>query len=470
MSDLLKYLSGDKPESTEIPHISTLTFVAVVLVIVCFAFGYFAVGGDPKDEAFTAATFPGLVTDSAEPLIDFIGGVILSMLVLWTAISVILRGSFKDSPQYSLTALVILFWMVLIGLSLFFGALSKQYEALGPGIAVGSLLGLTLGTMQVIRSPVLPPTSRGRQSQADEGKRPRYSVAIIFTCLTLIIIPIFVVTVNQLQELRESGTFTPESVLTLLLIFGVVTLLFVLLIFSAVFAVLGTANKNMALGLPPGSVRAVIALTFILVFVILGLFMFERLDDTKTRSYLVYDGDFAELREAYPEIQGRIVSVDPIQETDPEHPNATHKVGVEVEPANADARRNYATQMLTALATLVTAISSFYFATRATESDKPAEEEAGTPQVTGVEPGSIAANAKQPTLSIAGSNLASIKKVVFKLGDEDKFSQTVSAQENLIVVKDVELADAKAHDIVLIDANDKSISTGRQLVVTEGAG
>src|ERR1043165_6370724 len=66
-------------------------------------------------------------------------------------------------------------------------------------------------------------------------------------------------------------------VLPLILIVGVLVLVTLLGLLTAVFSSLSLANPNEALGLPSGSVRAVIALMLILVFAVMAIFFYSSL-------------------------------------------------------------------------------------------------------------------------------------------------------------------------------------------------
>ena len=63
--------------------------------------------------------------------------------------------------------------------------------------------------------------------------------------------------------------------LPLLTIGGVVVLVFALSIVAAIFAFLGLADRAQAMALPDGSIRAVIALSLVLLFAILSVFLYE---------------------------------------------------------------------------------------------------------------------------------------------------------------------------------------------------
>lgn len=70
----------------------------------------------------------------------------------------------------------------------------------------------------------------------------------------------------------------PAVLLTLIVVSGVAGLIAVLAIVSVVLSALGLSDPKEALGLPKGSVRALIALSLILIFSIVSLYLYGRLD------------------------------------------------------------------------------------------------------------------------------------------------------------------------------------------------
>ena len=65
-------------------------------------------------------------------------------------------------------------------------------------------------------------------------------------------------------KLKTAQVFLPEIGLTILLIAGVSGLLVTLSLVVAIFAALNLSDSSQSLGLPEGSIRAVIALSLIL--------------------------------------------------------------------------------------------------------------------------------------------------------------------------------------------------------------
>ena len=74
-----------------------------------------------------------------------------------------------------------------------------------------------------------------------------------------------------------------EMKLPLLAIGGVILLLLVLAAVSVLFGVFGLSDKTQALALPEGSVRAVLALSLVVLFAILSVFLFNSLSNRPQR-------------------------------------------------------------------------------------------------------------------------------------------------------------------------------------------
>jgi hypothetical protein len=135
----------------------------------------------------------------------------------------------------------------------------------------------------------------------------------VWTFIVNVLALIFIVFVMAALILGVSGVFAPlppgELQMGMVVVLAITVLLTVITVTVSVFSRLDLANRKHALGLPPGSVRALIALFLIMVFIIMSVYLFR-----------------------------------------------TIAVGV---PAAAE---QLAMQLVTVLATLVTAVSAFYFA------------------------------------------------------------------------------------------------------------
>jgi hypothetical protein len=100
----------------------------------------------------------------------------------------------------------------------------------------------------------------------------QYSGAIL-TCIgALVLVALLIGIFSLLTRLAPQGD---GGSLPLLAIDGVVVLIFMLAAVAMVFAALGLSNRELAMGLPDGSIRAVIALSLIVLFSILSIFLYQ---------------------------------------------------------------------------------------------------------------------------------------------------------------------------------------------------
>lgn len=150
-------------------------------------------------------------------------------------------------------------------------------------------------------------------------------------------------------------------VLPLLAIGGILALLIVLALVSVFFKTLGLANREQALALPEGSVRAVIALGLIVLFAILAIYL-------------------------YASISAR---------------SAANPVADDL-----------AKQLLTIMGTLVTAVASFYFGANTVASAQKAAKEgldaAPPPAIQTINPNILPAGGSSDAFTITGDNLNGI--------------------------------------------------------------
>jgi len=146
--------------------------------------------------------------------------------------------------------------------------------------------------------------------------------------------------------------FIPEIVLPIMLLAGIVGLVGVLAIAVAVFAALGLSNPGQAFGLPEGTIRAVIALGLILIFALMGVFLYGQLRLPETGTML---GLTQEQVDAIP--ASAIISIAP-SEADSNRFDVQRQI-------QSQASEDFAKQILTTVSTLVVAVAGFYFGTRA---------------------------------------------------------------------------------------------------------
>jgi hypothetical protein len=146
------------------------------------------------------------------------------------------------------------------------------------------------------------------------------------------------------ERLQKEGGFRPEIILPVILIIGLVTLIGALAGLTAVFGRLGLASERSPLGMPEGSVQAVIALGLIIIFAIVGVYLIGAEDSTR-----VLPGLTREQFQLLP--ANSIVDITGIG-------GGRYDVRV-VSPQSG--QHDLALQLLTTVSTLVVAVAAFYF-------------------------------------------------------------------------------------------------------------
>jgi hypothetical protein len=255
-----------------------------------------------------------------------------------------------------------------------------------------------------------------------------------------VLIAVFVVLAIWIFHNKNIG---PELKLPLVVIFGVVVLLMVIGLLTFSFSQLNLASAGQALGLPDGSVRAIIALMLLVLFTIVGIFLYNSVASGPVQSVQkVNETQLTELRK-------QVVVV----LTLPEGAGLSTVYFRPSSPAGED----IAKQLITLLGTLVTAVASFYFGSAAVSS---AHEAVLKMSVAGVQPAPIVtgltpASLKQGTIAlpvkITGSNLGSVKAVTFAKGGTTLGTVIVNAGATEITITIKPDGPPGTYDVVLSD-------------------
>ncbi len=201
--------------------------------------------------------------------------------------------------------------------------------------------------------------------------------------------------------ITRDSTLGAEIRLPLLAIIGVIALLVALTLMAVIFGILGLSDRNEALGLPAGTVRAVMALSLIVIFVIAAIFLYSSLASPP--------GTYLDQL-----TQSQVDSIPGVQllykglQSAPDEPDKRYYVWVN-SPASL-AAQDFAKQMLTLLGVLVTAITSFYFGTKATSEGANVAAKSPLPKLVNVSPSKLTAGTTG-TITLQGSNLLSVNEV-----------------------------------------------------------
>jgi hypothetical protein len=218
-----------------------------------------------------------------------------------------------------------------------------------------------------------------------------------------------------------------EAYLPIIMIVGVVGLLLTLAAVVGIFAYFGLALRGEALGLPDGSVRAIIALSLVLLFGIVTIFMYS---DLGKRGQVQTATDItAEQHKTFLDrIPSPLIILDQQLTTPSDPKDAKFKITYRdvANPISED----FAKQLLVLLGTLVTSVASFYFGTAAVSSEHPATRagDTGDMNLTGIDPETVPPSGKQ-RIAINGSNLGKVNDVTFRQGKDTIYAEVDKVED-----------------------------------------
>lgn len=212
----------------------------------------------------------------------------------------------------------------------------------------------------------------------------------------------FVYLVNRYQS---------QVSLPMLSIAGIVLLLFCLCGIAYIFARLDLQDKTQALGLPPGSIQAVIALSLIVLFAILSIFLFssigEQLRPLEGLTAAQRDELITKLGSGFagwkPDGKGNFI--------------------LYVRDAAVETRNDVGKQLIVLIGTLMTSTVSFYFGSRVAASTQnleqsraPMRDQVVLPAITKIEPEAGIARGRPEQVKITGTGFSKVDGVTIKLG------------------------------------------------------
>jgi hypothetical protein len=201
----------------------------------------------------------------------------------------------------------------------------------------------------------------------------------------------------------------PELKMGILVVVAIATLMTVLFILAAGFSSMSLTDPKQALGLPEGSIRAMIALVLIMVFIIFGIYLFRNIG-VSNPTYLGWVTSSSDVKIP----TDKAVLFQPVG-----NGNDGKGYNVYVLEAMSDEAKRLAQQLITTVGTLVVAIASFYFGSTLTTSASKKERDEGSaaPMIKDVTPRE-SAKGNQLSLEIAGTGFKSPRVVRLLRGDE----------------------------------------------------
>ena len=173
-----------------------------------------------------------------------------------------------------------------------------------------------------------------------DNEMNRFNVQVGMVCLAGFLLLLLLLTVTMYVSTNLAIQ------LPVLVITGVMALFATLALVGVTFSVAGLSDKTQALGLPEGSVRAAIAFSLVVIFSIVSIYFY-----TSANALAIALGQ---------------VAIDTANGTASATPAGAANVSAAVANANAAATtaNDFAKTILAVVGTLMTAVTSFYFATR----------------------------------------------------------------------------------------------------------
>lgn len=204
--------------------------------------------------------------------------------------------------------------------------------------------------------------THGNQGSKMPKKKPprlrRRYIGLILLLLMLAVLGIIIWAMGAMSTTKA----TPEILLPLFLIIGVTVLMVVLMAvaLTANFIVGRKGEKPEALGMPAGSVSAVIALMLLLVFATFTVFLFTQIRSGEGEGF-VSRGVTVDVLKNFP--QNRILG---LSVENPEAAAAERTYELTLAAGHPDSI-DFAKNAATLVGTLLAAVAGFYFGGKATE-------------------------------------------------------------------------------------------------------
>ncbi len=224
----------------------------------------------------------------------------------------------------------------------------------------------------------------------------------------------------------DAGSTRDALQLSGVVLLGLALVVFLMVILAIVYWVLELANKNEALALPAGSVRALIAFSLVLIFVCLGAFLYNSVNSVDvsngTKLARITEDKLNELRKQFAVVPEPVRDetsgaqlYDPPADKDGKLKAGAQKLyNVTYYSKRSKEADDFAKQIFTTLATVFVSVISFYFGSATSAAKTPPGSSGGAktpPSITSLNPNPIPQGSSM--LKIIGDGLASVTKVKF---------------------------------------------------------
>jgi CRISPR/Cas system type I-B associated protein Csh2 (Cas7 group RAMP superfamily) len=176
---------------------------------------------------------------------------------------------------------------------------------------------------------------------------------VLYAGVLLVVLVAIIGTVAFVAFKTPEGSSATKMVMVVL--FGIGMLMLLVFIIAAAFHVLGMTDITQSLGLPKGTVRALIALCLIVVFVIFGMYVFG---ESIASSVAILPGLTIDQVSKIP--AEKIIAIEP-NEVGEQPKTFDVKIRVNISAQSAQLGQ----QLITIVGTLIGAVAGFYFGSRA---------------------------------------------------------------------------------------------------------
>jgi hypothetical protein len=217
---------------------------------------------------------------------------------------------------------------------------------------------------------------------------------------------------------------TPEGMLSVMLITGVIALIVALTFSAVIYKSLALADRTQTLGLPEGSMQAVIALSLILIFMMSSLVLYTQVSNSEPMVYMgITQQQFNEIPQGEIAWFHRNVFFN----------NVTYDVGRIIPKTQAS--QDIAKQIITTVSTLVVAVAGFYFGSKtAIQGIKGSVPAMSIPIIRNINP-TDGERDKDIELNIFGRNFELAKEVKLIRDSFEILCTDVTSSSNLIKCK-----------------------------------
>src|SRR5262245_39063540 len=220
--------------------------------------------------------------------------------------------------------------------------------------------------------PAVEATPPAAMAQPATERRAPLPTTRQFVVMALVILGAAAVAFVSLALLPERFDEGP-GMIVILLVAGLVALTLLLYLGTIIHRTAGVGTSKGALGMPEGSIRALIALSLVLMFAIIGVTVLY--SGMSTGAEIVSNGITQAQIDDLENVQ--IISITAV---DPNASPGTETYNVTARPEISQAGHDFGLQLLTTVSTLVVAVAGFYFGARAVAQGSEAALAAIAPQ------------------------------------------------------------------------------------------